>query len=309
MQLSTFADLPEKMAAHHAWEQLLAAASVAMEQLGADGAPRDWSLDLHTGRTGGREAALDAMRQWYYEPDQQPREARRFIGMFAVGASDVGAIETLNQAKSIFADAIGRVREDDTQALLPELTRALGAARKLRQSLTSMGQPRVHLLQATRHIPILPANTHSVGFTWARGSRSTEIIELEEAIEAIEKRCSDNPVRRSSDIDALMRAVANGYELRKARITSAHLRANISFGQRQKKQITASLPFAVVADSQGAWPRHAEPGTIPIAPPMTPGRLRRLDVRLSEEPLTVSAPFYAAIPAGGRAQADRHCQA
>lgn len=297
MTLSHFSDLPDKMAAHHAWEQLLTVGSQTLALLETDSGGRDWCVDLHTGRQGGRAAVVDALRQWSYEPDQMPRESRRFIGLFAITPAQAEAIDTLNAAKTVFAQAIARVRGDDTEALLPELTRALGAARKLRQSLTSMGQPRVHLLQATRQIPVLPPQTHSVGFTWARGSKSTVVVELDEAIAAIEKRCADNPERRAADCQALTNAVAAGFELRKARTTSAHLRANVAYGAGQKKQMTASLPFAVIIDHQSTWPRHAEPASIPVAPPISAGRLQRTDVRIHPEPLTASAPFYAAEPA------------
>jgi len=164
-------------------------------------------------------------------------EVRRYPGVFSVSRRLIDATEGLNAAKHWFERC---VREAEHAGL---------DRNHLRRLYRLAGYPRLHPKQAMRQLCILsPDNLQSIGFTLAKNTAASSVVQTHEAIERL--------INFGQQDIASMVSASGVQSVRWHLPISPHIRANVVWGKkddRVSRMLYASLPFLL---PEGAWPER-----------------------------------------------------
>ena len=248
-----------------------------------------------------RRHLLDRATRITYEDDQHPRRVLLAPGILMCSEKTLERAAELNQAKDHFQRTRSEfVREADrrkaqqtiSQSIIaieqelseiddqrrhPEVARALGRARK----------PRLHLVQADRHLPVLDAEVTRISWSWSVRSRRIQRMTVAEALEQLEEMEGESVERDRKRLTDLPP------EMPLARVYSraASLRANLYRPGHRPRPVMASLPLLVPAHPTRPheWiPEH----NIPPEQPPESHRLPRSDQKIEPEPICPSIRLH-----------------
>lgn len=236
-----------------------------------------------------------------YEDGQAPNEAVTLPGLLGASADTLMLAQELNQAKDHLRYALksmdGRkvaVRDARTGKSMDEPLSAV--------ALRAMGRARLHRLQAWRHLVVFEQRPERLGFTWAHTRKVSRLLPAQ-AGERLRK-LGDGP-----HIQAQLRRLAQippDEALAEVLDASTHVRANVVWrqqGQITRRQVRVALPLLYPA-------RRGEPlpvfSGLPEERGPDPDRLRRMDVRLEDEPLLPSIHVHRYLPAFRRSEGSTH---
>lgn len=230
-----------------------------------------------------RQRVIEAITTVRYQDGQAPNTALSFPGVVAVSPETAAALEALNAAKNTLRAAL---RAMDGQ----RVTRADGVREPLsRAALHDLGEPRLHLLQAWRLVPLI-ARPLQIGFTWAH-VRKVSRLSVAEATTRLQ-RLGEGPhlqmqLARLAELDP-------AETLAEVLPAAVHPRANLLMDAKgARQQLRVVLPIAFIDAPHRPLPPIS---ALPPTREADPYRLRRRDVRLEDEPFLPSLHVHRYLP-------------
>lgn len=225
---------------------------------------RDVDAQLDQEGLGAREMLLDAVMAVAYEQGQDPKHARRWIGLVPASPTTIQRAQLLNQAKESLRVALRQIRgkrpNSAFQRLMEEPMDLLAGAADVRRLLGRYGRGRLHVVQATRHLPILERAPEYVGFCWAASGKKIRVLSTEEAVQFAQRK----GLPSLGELDRL-RSIPEDRALRLHEALPAHLRANVRFPlqEGEDKPVTrcvfTSMPLFYPATIGTPVPDYTKP--------------------------------------------------
>lgn len=228
-----------------------------------------------------RQKAVLLFRTLWYEDGQDGRETLTCPGIVGASPSTVEAALRLNNSKDRFKAAVlalKQLNKTQTTALLSDLHRR---NEEVARAMRRMGNARLNLKQAYRHVPLLPQRPIKIGFTWSKQGRTIQRTTVAEARRLLERRSATQQTQ--AELQRLQ-TIPETEILARVRSTSPHLRANVVYQNPddglERRLVQAPLPILIPLAAGEPLPEF-----VPIPPePTGQVRLKRSDVRIEDEP-------------------------
>ena len=243
-----------------------------------------------------RLEALQMIRAIEYEENQPGNETRIYPALMGTSREGLEAAEVLNRTKTRLGKLLAAMRGHTIDA-----RDACGRQRPidlLRHALAFLKHPRLHSLQATRHLVVCPQAPARVGFTWITGSSRVGRTDRDTLIAQLEARLQKNPEDEGLHIDLERLArLAPGEPLAHYRAPKVHPRANIKYvkatGEVERVPKPAMMPILFPSEPGGALP-PMKPLEDTVPPPGSRRKKRaaRGAVRVDPERYLITQPIH-----------------
>ena len=234
-----------------------------------------------------RDLAYQLIHQIEYLDSQDPREILVCPGFIGASTETLSCVQSLNDAKNAFKEAILRLKEAKLSIKDKKLNQDLEQLLNHRdfntsRALNRMGLSRLHLKQCYRRIPILPAAPKKISWTWAH-TRSIKRISVEQATSLLQKKSNqDQGIQQQL---SKLSCLSSNEPLAIVQELAPHLRANIVLpdeaGPKTRIMVKGPIPLFFPATTTTPAPDFKPPIE---KQSKNKNRLVRKDVRLDPEP-------------------------
>lgn len=279
-------DLPDSTELVEAFDHLatqLSAFSASLREL----SPRCWvamsddeeSLDPLT------KAATYYQDIWY-KGEQDGRETRSCYGFVMASPALIEQAGQVNDAKDKFKSLVQRYQKNDKDRWLACKAQLNKRHQTLRERMYYTGLARLHLKQAYRHIPVLPACPQKIGFTWYSNGRSIKKITTEEAESRLLAMGEDKShiqvqLQKLYTLppDEILARIQTQVPLVRANLVYKTLNDR-GIAETTRKAMNVSLPLLIPENDAGTLPVFNQ---ISHEPPAERTRIPRNDFRIEDD--------------------------
>lgn len=262
-----------------AWEPIPAARDALKIRLRADGRAgmAAWVHGQDTPATG-REMAIEALAEFFYDDDQAPTVSRKTHGLICASSGTLAAAEALNGHKQAFVAA--------WKALRKAIKGRTGQHREL---LAAAGFARLHYRQTERQIVVLRERPVYMGFSWIH-THNVERLTQAQAYALLQRCGDDESIRRQI---RLLEGLPVGEVLARVTPCLPQARVNVRFSAGGSRLIKSNLPILVTCAAGEGLPRHSR---LRADSGKDEERLGRVDRRIEESPLLPAIRVYRYLP-------------
>ena len=236
-----------------------------------------------------RFKAIQLYRALWYEDSQDGRETLTCPGIVGASVDTLIAAQVCNAAKDQFKTAVLALKTLDrteTHGLMADLHRRWET---VAMAMRRLGAARLNLKQAYRHVPLLERRPLKIGFTWSKQGRVIQRTSVATARRLLEQRVETPQIRLELQ---RLAEIGSSEPLARVRGVCPHLRANIVFAESERvvsrRLMQTPLPVLVPLQHGERLPEFV---AVTPEPPVNP-RLRRVDVRIEDEPFLPSVRVH-----------------
>ena len=234
------------------------------------------------------QKAIQFYRDIWYVDGQDGRETRSCFGIIGVPTSVIEDAKVVNDTKNQFQKAVQALQKN--KALWDQTSDFLNERHpNVRETLMQSRLARVHLKQCYRYIPYVEQKPIKIGFSWYKSGRSIKRIDVETAIQSLEKLDLNAPHIQAQI--AKVSTFPKNMPLAKVQTLAPIMRANLVYApidsseEKKRQAMNISLPLLIPLFPGADFPQYNKP---PLTPPEKRTRIDRSDILIDPEPFLPS---------------------